>query len=95
MPFWGGKTEEYIIKVSKGHDTFFDAAKQAMQKLDSTQPRNVSVILECHQKGRRKSHFYNTYFVLLSAGMSAEADALRCRFQQEFGIDLAKEPVMA
>ena len=90
-----GKKEEFVVKSIKGTDAFLEAAKQAMKSLDPQQPRNVSVVLECHRKGMRKSHFYNTYFVLLAAGMTEEAERVRARFKTGFGIDLATEPAKA
>lgn len=90
-----GKKEEHILKAVKGKDVFLEAAKLSMKNLDPTQPRNVSVVLECHRKGMRKSHFYNTYFVLLAAGMTQEAENIRTRFRTGFGIDLANEPAKA
>lgn len=88
-----GKKEEFTVKATKGKDVFFEAAKQAMKSLDPQQPRNVSVVLECHRKGVLKSHFFNTYFVLLAVGMTEEAERIRTRFQTGFGIDLSKEPI--
>ena len=87
-----GKSEEYDSKFTKQKDAYLDAAKQAMRSLDPNSPRKVSVILECCRKGTKRSHFYNTYFVLLSAGMTIEAERVRSRFKEGFGIDLAKEP---
>jgi hypothetical protein len=90
-----GKSEEYTSKFTKQQEAYLDAAKQAMKNLDPTQPRNVSVILQCCRKGTKRSHFYNTYFVLLAAGMAEEADRIRSRFKTQFDIDLAKEPARA
>lgn len=90
-----GKKEEYKVKAVKGRDSFLEAAKQSMRSLDPKQPRNVSVILACHRKGMKKQHFFNTYFVLLAAGMTQEAENIRTRFRTGFGIDLAQEPAKA
>ena len=86
------KKVEQKVKSNKGQDPFLEAAKKTMQDLDPQAPRGVSVILACHRKGFRKQHFYNTYFVLLAAGMMEEAEILRTRFKSGFGIDLAQEP---
>lgn len=89
------KKVEQTVKPVKGQDSFLEAAKMTMRDLDPKGPRGVSVVLACHRKGFRKQHFFNTYFVLLAAGMTQEADTLRRRFQEGFGIDLAKEPAKA
>lgn len=89
------KKVEQTVKSVKGKDPFLEAAKMTMQDLDPKQPRGVSVILACHRKGLRKQHFYNTYFVLLAAGMTVEAERIRARFKEGFGIDLAQEPAKA
>lgn len=90
-----GKKVEQIVKSVKGRDSFLEAAKMTMRDLDPQQPRNVSVILACHRKGMRKQHLFNTYFVLLAAGMTVEAERVRDRFKEGFGIDLAQEPAKA
>ena len=90
-----GKKKEFSVKSFKGKDVFLEAAKQAMQSLDPLQPRIVSVVLECHRKGALKSHFFNTYFVLLAAGMKQEAEHVRTNFKTGFGIDLSTEPAKA
>ena len=90
-----GKKKEFSVKSIGGKDAFLEAAKQAMKTLDPQQPRIVSVVLECHRKGMLKSHFFNTYFVLIAAGMTAEAERVRTRFKSGFGIDLATEPAKA
>lgn len=90
-----GKSEEYSSEFAKQQEAYLDAAKQAMKSLDPTKPRNVSVVMECCRKGTKRSHFYNTYFVLLSAGMTDEATRIRARFLNDHGIDLAKEPARA
>jgi len=87
-----GKSEEYDSEFTKQQDAYLDAAKQAMLKLDPMKPRKVSVIMECCCKGERRSRLYNTYFVLLAAGMTTEAERIRERFKRMSGIDLAKEP---
>ena len=87
-----GKSEEYSSEFTKQQDAYLEAAKQAMRRLDPNKPRNVSVVMECCQKGTKRSHFYNTYFVLLAAGMTTEAERIRTRFKKGFDIDLAKEP---
>jgi hypothetical protein len=89
------KKVEQTVKSVKGKDSFLEAAKMTMRDLDPAQPRGVSVILACHRKGLKKQHFYNTYFVLLAAGMTTEAETLRTRFKAGFGIDLAQEPAKA
>ena len=90
-----GKSEEYGSEFTKQQDAYLDAAKQAMKSLDPPKPRNVSVVMECCRKGTKRSHFYNTYFVLLAAGMTQEAERIRSRFKTQFDIDLAKEPARA
>lgn len=87
-----GRSEEYSSKFTKQQEAYLDAAKQAMKSLDPSKPRKVSVILQCCRKGTKRSHFYNTYFVLLAAGMTEEAKRIRNRFKVQFDIDLAKEP---
>jgi hypothetical protein len=87
-----GKAEEFNSDCTIQKDAYLDAAKQAMKSLDPSKPRNVSVVLECCRKGTKRSHFYNTYFVLLAAGMTTEAERIRDNFKRGFDIDLAKEP---
>ena len=89
-----GRKKEHTITAVKGQDFLFEAAKQELKGLDPQQPRTVSVIMECYRKGfPKKSMIFNTYFVLLAAGMAEEAERLRERFKIQFDIDIAKEPV--
>jgi hypothetical protein len=91
-----GKKKEHTIKAVKGQDSLLEAAKQevrSLQRLSPEQPRVVSVIMECYRKGfQKKGCIFNTYFVLLAAGMTEEAERLRTRFKSLHDIDVAKEP---
>jgi hypothetical protein len=88
-----GKKVEQTVKTAKGKDFLFEAAKQELKGMDPQQPRLVSVVMECYRKGfPKKAMFFNTYFVLLAAGMTEEAERLRARFKEQFDIDVAKEP---
>jgi len=87
--------DEYEIDPEIFDDVYVEAATRAIEKRKDEVGFRVTVILECWEKKdfkRPDKHFcYNTYRILINAGMHGKAEMLRINFLQMHGIDLQKE----
>lgn len=87
--------DEYEIDPDIFDDVYVEAATRAIEKRKDEPGFRVTVILETWEKKdfkRPDKHFcYNTYRILINAGMHEKAEVLRTNFLQMHGIDLQKE----
>lgn len=92
--FW---KDEYEIDSNVFDDVYMEAATRAVEKRKSEEGFKVAVIVECFEKKDAKNsdkHYcYNTYFVLVNAGLHDKAEMLRLNFLKLHGIDLQKESI--
>jgi len=90
--FW---VDELEIDPEIFDDVYVEAATRAIEKRKDLDGFKVTVVLECWEKKDFKKldkHFcYNTYYVLINAGMYEKAEMLRLNFIRMHGIDLQKE----
>jgi hypothetical protein len=87
--------DEVEIDSEVFEDVYVEAATRAIEKRKDLPGFKVTVILECWEKRdfkKPEKHFcYNTYRVLINAGMHKKAEMLRINFMKLHGIDLQKE----
>ena len=87
--------DEYEIDPDIFDDVYVEAATRSIEKRKDEPGFRVTVILETWEKKDFKKpdkHFcYNTYRILINAGMHQKAEMLRINFLQMHGIDLQKE----
>lgn len=90
--FW---RDEIEIDPEIFDDVYLEAATRAIEKRKDSPNFKVTVVLETWEKKNEKKpekHFgYNTYFVLVNAGLHQKAEMLRLNFIKMHGIDLQKE----
>lgn len=90
--FW---MDEFEIDSEIFEDVYIEAATRAVEKRKNVKGFKVTVIIECWEKKdfkRPEKHFcYNTYRVLVNAGLYEKAEVLRMNFIKMYGTDLAKE----
>lgn len=67
-----------------------EAAILSVRKRKNIKPFSLPVIIETNV-GKRTMYF-NTYFLLLDAGMPDEADRMRIKVLQQYQIDVTREP---
>ena len=88
-------TEEFSIDPEIFDDVYVEAATRALEKRKDGEKFLVTVVMECYLKSDAKKtnkHFvYNTYFVLINAGLHFKAEMMRLNFIKSHGIDLRKE----
>lgn len=87
--------EEFSIDPGIFDDIYVEAATRALEKRKDGEKFLVTVVMECYLKKDEKdvdNHFiYNTYFVLINAGLYYKAEMMRLNFMKSHGIDLRKE----
>lgn len=87
--------EEFSIDPDLFDDMYVEAATRALEKRKDGEKFLVTVVMECYLKKDEKNaekHFvYNTYFVLINAGLHFKAEMMRLNFLKSHGIDLRKE----
>lgn len=90
--FW---EDEFSIDPEIFDDVYVEAATRAIEKRKDLPGFKVTVILETWEKKDAKKpekHFcYNTYRILINAGLYEKAEMLRLNFLSMHGIDLQKE----
>lgn len=88
-------TEEFEIDPTIFDDIYVEAATRALEKRKDGEKFLVTVVMECYIKSdvnKSNKHFvYNTYFVLINAGLHFKAEMMRLNFLKSHGIDLRKE----
>jgi len=87
--------EEFSIDPEIFDDIYVEAATRALEKRKEGEKFLVTVIMECYLKKEEKvsdKHYvYNTYFVLINAGLHLKAEMMRLNFLKSHGVDLRKE----
>lgn len=90
--FW---MDEHEIDSEIFDDVYVEAATRAIERLRSGPGFKVTVIIETWEKKdfkRPEKHIcYNTYRILINAGMHVKAETMRLNFLNAHGIDLSKE----
>ena len=90
--FW---MDELEIDSEIFDDVYVEAITQAVEKRKDSPKFKVTVIIEAWEKKDFKKplkHYcYNTYLILINAGMHNKAEMLRLNFMKMHGIDLQKE----
>ena len=87
--------EEFNIDPNIFDDVYMEAATRALEKRKDGEKFLVTVVMETFLKSdikKAKKHYvYNTYFVLINAGLHFKAEIMRLNFLKSHGIDLRKE----
>jgi hypothetical protein len=90
--FW---KDEFDIDSNIHDDILLEAATRAVEKRNHNKNFRVAVVFECYEKKNIKIydlHFcYNTYFIMVNAGLYEKAEMLRLNFKKKHGVDLQKE----
>jgi hypothetical protein len=90
--FW---MDEYPIDSEIFEDIYVEAATRAVEKRHNLSNFKVSVIIECWEKkdfAKPQKHIcYNTYRVLVNAGLHDKAEIMRNNFIKMYGTDLRNE----
>lgn len=88
-------TEEFDIDPNIFDDVYMEAATRALEKRKDGEKFLVTVVMETYLKidikKPQKHYVYNTYFVLINAGLHFKAEMMRLNFLKSHGIDLRKE----
>ena len=90
--FW---EDVFEIDPDVHEDIYMEAATRAVEKRKALENFKVTVMVECWEKkdaNKPDKHFcYNTYFILVNAGLHKKAEMLRLNFFKMHKIDLQKE----
>jgi hypothetical protein len=89
-------SEKFTLEIENIFDDPFMEACTRIIEFKRQQSDHLSVppcIVACLDRKGAKMQVYNTYIVLINAGMHKYAENLRNRFMQDCGIDLKKEPI--
>lgn len=90
--FW---EDVFEIDPTVHEDIYMEAATRAVEKRKALENFKVTVMVECWEKKNQDNpdkHFcYNTYFILVNAGLHKKAEMLRLNFFKMHKIDLQKE----
>jgi hypothetical protein len=87
--------DEIEVNADVFDDVLMEAATRAVEKRKNLEGFKVAVVIECYEKklveDPDKHFMYNTYFVLINAGIHEKAEILRLNFLKMHKIDLQKE----
>ena len=90
--FW---EDEFEIDSNVFEDIYMEASTRGVEKRKDLEGFKVTVMIECWEKKDTddpNKHFcYNTYFILINAGLHKKAEILRKNFINMHNIDLQKE----
>jgi hypothetical protein len=90
--FW---MDEFEIDSEIFDDVYVEAATRAVEKRQAIPGFKVGVIIECWEKKdftKPLKHIcYNTYRVLINAGLHDKAEMMRANFIKMYGTDLRNE----
>ena len=90
--FW---EDEFEINPSVFDDIYMEAATRAVERRKHVPGFKVAMMIECWEKqyaaDPSKHICYNTYFVMVNAGMHEKAEMLRLNFFKQHQIDLQKQ----
>ena len=89
--------DEYEIDSEIFDDVYLESATRAVEKRKNQPGFKVTVMVECWEKKdfkKPEKHFcYNTYLILINAGMHEKAEILRKNFMKLYSIDLQKDSI--
>jgi len=88
-------SETFTLEIEDIFDDPFMEACTRIIEFKRHQSSNLSVppcIISYLERKGAKMHVYNSYIVLINAGLHKYAENLRNRFMKDSGIDLQKEP---
>lgn len=90
--FW---MDEFEVDSEIFDDVYVEAATRAVESRQATPGFKVGIMIECWEKkdfAKPHKHFaYNTYFVLINAGLYEKAEMMRHNFLKMYGSDLATQ----
>lgn len=89
-------TETFTLEIENFFEDPFMEACTRIVEFKHQQSRRLSVppcIISSLDRKGAKIHVYNTYIVLINAGLHKYAENLRNTFMKDSGIDLKKEPI--
>jgi hypothetical protein len=88
-------TDEFTVDSEIFDDVYMEAATRALEKRYKDDEFRVAVVMNCCTKRNLtnvdKHLLYNTYFVLINAGLHEKAELLRENFMEMHKIDIQKE----
>jgi hypothetical protein len=88
--------EDYRIEIEEFFDDPFMEACTRVVDIKRTFNKHFSVppfMMAYLDRKNPKLHTYNTYIVLINAGLHKFAETLRIKFKQHSGVDLKLEPI--
>ena len=86
--------EEIEVNSSVFDDIFMEAATRAIETRLGKPGFKMAIVMECCEViGKKQSVpvIYNSYFVMINAGLHKKAELLRTNFLKEHGVDLRQE----
>jgi hypothetical protein len=90
--FW---MDEHSIDSDIFDDVYVEAATRAVENRQNLPGFKVGIIIECWEKkdfAKPNKHIcYNTYRVLVNAGLYDKAEIMRTNFMKMYGTDLRNE----
>ena len=87
---------EYMIDEDIFPDPFLEAVTRAIEigRKEKTTLLSIRPMAICwEKKSPKKQHGYNSYWALVNAGFYKKAELLREKFQIQYDVDLAREPI--
>lgn len=85
---------EFDINTEIFDDPFLEAATRAVEKCKRTKGGIIRPITSCWEKKTpKKTHMYNSYWILVNAGCYSKAEQLREKFKAQHDVDLKFEPL--
>jgi len=87
---------EFEIDTNIFADPFMEAATRAVEKCRNTKGAIIRPIITCWEKSStKKTHIYNSYWILVNASCYVKAEQLREKFKAQTDKDLKFEPISA
>lgn len=85
---------EFDINIDIFDDPLLEASTQAIEKIKKNKYGIVNAVTECwFKKTPKKTHIYNSYWILVNAACYVKAEQLREKFRLQTKCDLATEPL--
>ena len=85
---------EFDIDTLVFEDPFLEAATRAIEKVKTKQYAMINPVTKCwDKKTPKKTHLYNSYWILVNAARYKKAELLREKLKMQANIDLANEPI--
>jgi hypothetical protein len=93
-PYW---KDEIEVDSEIFDDPLLEAATQSVEKRKNEPDFKVAVVIECFEKKNAKDPMkhicYNSYFIMVNAGLYEKAELLRLNFKKAYKTDLQKESI--